>query len=178
LDVDNGEFFMIVGVVELSDGRFLTHSMDCTIRIWSGKSSDCQLLLKGHTSSVICVTELPNMRILSESVAGEMILWNSNSGDVIEKTNPNWLRQKYLPNKWIDYLSNVTHLPSLWLKAPSRDRQFLLGIYEGKIFRWYTSATLRTPICQNGHLLVGISNFLFFRIGLSVGRNRIRLDDQ
>ena len=171
-DLD-GRLAMIVRLVELDGGRFLTHSSDHTVRIWDGVSAQCLLVFTGHEASVTHVAVLPDRRLLSQSVDLQMIVWDADSGDVIARTEPDWLRLPHLPTLWTEHLAHVSRLPGLWLKPPADGRQFLLGMHQDSVLRWHTTSRIRAPIFANGDAVVAVSNYATYRLGLWRGRHRI-----
>jgi WD40 repeat protein len=176
------DYKCINGCIELTDGNFLTYSNDHTIRIWSGKENECELVFQGHTASVIYVKELPERRILSQSVNYEMIIWSMDSGEIIDRTKPEWLKQSELSSQWINSLAGTieyrvngpTRWDSLWVLQFNRN--FLLGVYKGRSFRWYSTDQLRSPLCANGNAILAVSDRNVYRLGLWFGRDRIDID--
>lgn len=143
-DDDEGPVAMIYDVIDLGGGRFVPHTGSRTIRLWATDSAECQQVLQGHDAPVERVTALPGDRLLSESRDRQMILWDTRSGRIIEKSEPSWLRREDLPPQWTERLSRAQRLPALWLLPPGDDRQFILGLYQGKPFRWFTIASIRS----------------------------------
>ena len=48
----------VCGLVKLDQGQILSYSQDCTIRLWSGRSFACKLVLKAHREKVSHVIQL------------------------------------------------------------------------------------------------------------------------
>ena len=174
------DMYFINGCIELSDGRFLTYSSDCTIRIWTGKESVCQLIIH---HSIGQVKELPGRRLLTYTYkTHEMIIWCMDSGEIIERAELDWLQQTNLLSKWINNLPDaiknrkvgVTRWTSLW--AISFPRDYLLVVYKGTPLRWYSTDYLREPLCANGNAILAVSSWRVYRLGLWHGRNRIDIE--
>ncbi len=85
--VFEGHADTVNGAIELSDGRILSWSEDCTLRIWDRNDSGVFIEMKGHTLAVIRAQELSDHRILSYSKDDSLRLWNSRNGSSLEITN-------------------------------------------------------------------------------------------
>jgi WD40 repeat protein len=175
-DDGEGSFAMIYDVIDLGGGRFVPHTGGRTIHIWDTNSTECLQVLEGHDGPVVRVTALPGDRLLSESRDRQMIIWDARSGRIIEKSEPSWLRGERLAPQWTERLFQANRLHALWLLPPEDDRQFILGLYQGKPFRWFTTAHIRSPLCASGDAIVMVSNYTHDRLGLWKGRHRLLLD--
>jgi len=62
----------------LPDGRVVTCSEDCTLRVWAvpGENWRCQLLLSGHTQQVVTVAANQDSGIASGSYDRSVRVWN------------------------------------------------------------------------------------------------------
>jgi WD40 repeat protein len=175
-DDGEGSFAMIYVVIDLGGGRFVPQTGGRTIHIWDTNSTECLQVLEGHDGPVVRVTALSGDRLLSESRDRQMIIWDARSGRIIEKSEPSWLRGERLAPQWTERLFQANRLHALWLLPPEDDRQFILGLYQGKPFRWFTTAHIRSPLCASGDAIVVVSNYTHDRLGLLKGRHRLSLD--
>jgi WD40 repeat protein len=76
----SGHTDSVNGVEVLPDGRILSWSDDCTLRLWDGDSGAPLAVLEGHTDSIEGVHILPDGRILSWSDDCTLRLWDGASG--------------------------------------------------------------------------------------------------
>ncbi len=75
-----GHFGSIYGAREMSGSRFLSWSIDRSLRLWDGQSGECLSVLKGHTDCIKGAMELSDSRILSWSADGTLRLWDGRGG--------------------------------------------------------------------------------------------------
>lgn len=70
----------------LSDERIIigTH-LDNNLRIFNIKTTECELILEGHTNLPICVNVLPNGDIISGSSEGEIKIWTPDFASKVQK---------------------------------------------------------------------------------------------
>ena len=71
-----GHIDEVQGALALRDGRLLSWSLDCTLRLWSTQGQPLQIL-DGHTAVVMGVLELRDGRLLSWSADHTLRLWSS-----------------------------------------------------------------------------------------------------
>ena len=64
VQVFEGHADKVNGALELSDGRILSWSDDCTLRIWDRDHSGNFVELKGHTHAVTGAKELPDQKVV------------------------------------------------------------------------------------------------------------------
>ncbi|MBZ4192685.1 MAG: hypothetical protein LAE24_00030 [Candidatus Contendobacter sp.] len=80
VQVFEGHLDTVNGAMELSDGRILSWSEDCTLRIWNRDDSNVFIEMKGHTHAVTGAKELPDQRIVSCSKDETLRFWDSKTG--------------------------------------------------------------------------------------------------
>lgn len=66
---------------ELHDGRLVSASYDCTLRIWNAATGECERVLQGHTADVVVVAVLRDGRVLSASGDSTLRIWNATTGE-------------------------------------------------------------------------------------------------
>ncbi|MFZ4791664.1 MAG: NACHT domain-containing protein [Candidatus Competibacteraceae bacterium] len=84
VQVFEGHLDTVNGAMELSDGRILSWSEDCTLRIWNRDNSNVFIEMKGHTHAVTGAKELPDQRIVSCSKDETLRFWDSKNGSFLE----------------------------------------------------------------------------------------------
>jgi WD40 repeat protein len=173
-DTRDGLMLMILGGLELSDGHFLTYSSDCSIRVWSVREKAAQRELLGHEASVLQVRELPRRRLLSQSIDNEMILWDLDSGRILDRSASGWLKQHDFEPLWVDHLAGASRWASLWLKVLPRD--CLVGAWRGEPVRWVSTEMLRSPLYRTDQSVVAVSGREVVRLGVWRGRNRAGIE--
>ena len=67
-------------VCDAGDGRVVSGSDDCTVRVWRLDDCACELVLKGHTGYVTAVCLLPGRRLLSGSDDTTLRVWCLDDG--------------------------------------------------------------------------------------------------
>ncbi|MDS4021649.1 MAG: NACHT domain-containing protein [Candidatus Competibacter sp.] len=82
--VFEGHADTVNGAMALTDGRILSWSEDCTLRIWDRNDSTEFVELKGHAHAVTGAKELPDHRILSCSKDGTLRVWDGKTGASLE----------------------------------------------------------------------------------------------
>ena len=70
----------VIGVIILKDGRVLTWSEDCTLRLWDGQTGCALATMTGHTGKILDVKVLDDGRILSWSEDCTLRLWDGQTG--------------------------------------------------------------------------------------------------
>lgn len=60
--------------------RVASGGWDCMVRIWDAETGACERVLEGHTSGILCLTELPNGLVVSGSADHTARLWNISTG--------------------------------------------------------------------------------------------------
>jgi WD40 repeat protein len=80
LETFEGHTSLVIGAMELADGRLLSWSYDGTLRIWHSQNGLCLATLEGHKDNVIDSLELADGRLLSWSGDKTLRLWDSRSG--------------------------------------------------------------------------------------------------
>lgn len=74
----------VTAVLVLSDGRVVTSSLDCTLRIWNKQvdrsrrksSMECAGELRGHVSGVLAILSLANNQLASSSADQTIRVWD------------------------------------------------------------------------------------------------------
>ena len=80
LRVLEGHTDSVGGALELCDGRILSWSNDCTLRLWDGQNGTPLTILSGHKDVVKGVLALSYGRVLSWSFDKTMRLWDGMQG--------------------------------------------------------------------------------------------------
>lgn len=75
-----GHTSFVKHVSVLPDGRIVSGSGDCTLRIWNITTGVCDHVLIGHTDSIMSVCVLPDGRIASSSADSTLRTWNADTG--------------------------------------------------------------------------------------------------
>lgn len=70
----------VVCCIALPNGRIVSGSNDCTLRVWNVASCICLRVINGHTDAVTCLALLPDGRIVSGSNDKALRVWNAASG--------------------------------------------------------------------------------------------------
>jgi WD40 repeat protein len=60
----------------LSDGRIVSGSDDCTLKIWNLQTGKCDIIFRGHVGMVMCTAALSDGRIISGSTDKTLKIWN------------------------------------------------------------------------------------------------------
>jgi hypothetical protein len=82
IGVEEGHMGEVTGATVMPDGRILSWSDDCTLRIWDPISCACQAVLAGHTDAIQKAMLLPDGRIFSWAYGEDLALrlWDSCTG--------------------------------------------------------------------------------------------------
>ena len=76
----DGHSFFINCMLVLPDGRIVSGSSDCSVRVWDPSDGRCLLTLKGHSSWIRCLAVLPDGRIVSGSSDCSVRVWDPLDG--------------------------------------------------------------------------------------------------
>ena len=72
----------VTTLVGLPDGRVVSGSQDCTMRVWNSATGMCERTLEGHTSTVTLLVALLDGRVVSGSSGGNALrVWNVDTGE-------------------------------------------------------------------------------------------------
>jgi len=78
-------------IIELTDGRLASSSMDTTIKVWNMGTGNCDLTLKGHEGEIWGLVQCKNGNITSGSDDSTVKIWNLSDGACVctlENTSP------------------------------------------------------------------------------------------
>lgn len=78
----------------LQDGRLISGSDDCTLRVWDAATGECTQALEGHTSAITCVAVLPDQRMVSGSFDNTLRVWDVGTGECLQtlKGHRDWIK--------------------------------------------------------------------------------------
>jgi len=156
--------FEVHALVELKDGTFVSCSFDTIAKRWSTTNNILRVVntYKGHKDSVECAVERYGNTLITGSRDGTLRLWNTSSGDVLDKISVEsevWSMLKTrndlslicgLKNGWIQVrrLSDLELVssfeihagtaPQSWIKCicELKDGTFVSGAADNKLKRW------------------------------------------
>ena len=76
--------------LKLADGRLVSGSNDCTLKIWDITSGICLMTLSEHENFVSCALQLADGRLVSGSGDGTLKIWNIKA-----LQQQRWERRRY-----------------------------------------------------------------------------------
>jgi hypothetical protein len=74
-----GHFYIVLSVIQLSDGRLCSGSNDETIKIWNLTSGYCEQTLTGHSSIFYSIVQLSDGRLIANQPSRSVKSRNSIS---------------------------------------------------------------------------------------------------
>ncbi len=84
----------------IPNGRIITGSWDCSLKIWDVSTSSCTATLKGHTGPVTSVKLLTNSLVVSGSYDYSIKLWNIDTNTLVYEIGScnDWIREVLVLN--------------------------------------------------------------------------------
>jgi WD40 repeat protein len=85
-------------MLQLADGRIISGSKDCKIKIWESGSGNCVKTLIGHQDIVQCIFQLQDGRVVSGSNDHSIKVWDVNLGVclITLSGHTDWVRCNFL----------------------------------------------------------------------------------
>ena len=132
--LSEGHHDSIECLVCLSNGRIVSGSVDCTLRIWDDTTVKCLKTLKGHTDTVTCISVLLDGRIVSGSKDDTLRVWDTENEECLETFEGH--------NNLITDISVLS------------DRRVVSGSYDKTLRIWDTETgkCLKTPEGHSSHI--------------------------
>ena len=152
-------------VAVLSDGRVVSGSWDCTLRVWDAATGQCLQTLEGHTNVVTCVTDLQDRWVVSGSRDGTLRVWDVATGQCLQtlKGHTNWVNcVSVLPDGRV-VSGSYDNTVRVWNATSGQCLQTLGGHFDcvnciailpdGRVVSGSSDGTLRVWDATTGHCL-------------------------
>eukprot|EP00744_Colponema_vietnamica_P027050 GILI01040381.1.p1 GENE.GILI01040381.1~~GILI01040381.1.p1 ORF type:complete len:257 (+),score=-2.50 GILI01040381.1:79-771(+) len=146
--------FWVVSLAVLPNGKMVSCSHDCTLKLWNTNSGVCERTLGGRSLEVLCVVLLADGRVASGSDDTQIKIWNLDTG-VCERTLgdhsgsvealavlPDGRLVSCSADKTIKVWNTTSYTCEHTLQAHS-DWIVSLAVYEGRLLSYDRSCTLK-----------------------------------